>query len=60
MVVEVMILPRFARRLQILAAQEGRTVDAVAARLLARALVSDPRERRRLVEFDLRDAGVQR
>ena len=59
LVVEVTILPRFARRLQILAAQEGRTVDAVAARLLACALIPDPEERRRLVELDLRDARVQ-
>jgi hypothetical protein len=58
LVVEVTILPRFARRLRIMAAQEGRTVDAVAARLLACALMPDPIERRRVVKFDLRDAGV--
>jgi hypothetical protein len=58
MVVEVTILPRFARRVRILAAQEGRTASAVAARLIACAVIPDPKERRRLVELDLRDAGA--
>jgi hypothetical protein len=59
LVVEVTILPRFARRLRILAAQEGRTADAVAARLIACAVIPDPSERRRLARLDLRDAGVK-
>jgi hypothetical protein len=60
LVVRATLLPRFARRLRVLAAQEGRTTDAVAARLLACALVPDPVERKRLAKFDLRDAGVKR
>ncbi|MCH8084135.1 MAG: hypothetical protein IH885_07850 [Myxococcales bacterium] len=60
LVVGVTLLPRFARRLRILAIQEGRTPEAVAARLLAHALVTDRLERRRMVRADLRDAGVER
>ena len=59
LVVSATLLPRFARRLRILAAQEQRTPDAVAARLLACAVVPDAMERRRLAKLDLRDAGVR-
>ncbi len=51
--------PRLTRWLRIIAAKQGRAPEAVAARLLARALVPDHFERRRLVRADLRDAGVE-
>ena len=60
LVVGVTLLPRFARRLRILSTQEGRTPEAVAARLLAHALVTDRFERRRMIRADLRDAGIER
>jgi hypothetical protein len=59
LVVGVTLLPRFARRLRLIAIQKGRTPEAVAAHLLAHALVSNRFERRRLVRLDLRDAGVE-
>lgn len=59
LVVDVTLLPRFARRLKIVATQENHTPEATAARLLAFALVPNPAERRRMVRLDLRDAGVQ-
>ena len=56
----VVLPPRLARRLRILANQEHREPEALAARLLARTLVPDRFERRRMVRADLRDAGIER
>ena len=56
----VVLPPRIARRLRILANQEHREPEALAARLLARTLVPDRFERRRMVRADLRDAGIER
>ena len=52
--------PRLARRPRTQASAAQRTPSALAATLLARALVPDLRERRRLVRRDLYDALGER
>ena len=53
--------PRLGRRLKCMAHSEGRSVERMASLILARGLVPDARERRRLVGLDLDDAlGVDR
>ena len=58
--ITVTLPPRFARRLRCVAAGSGITAERAAFGLLTRALVPDARDRRRLVERDLTDAGVRR
>ena len=45
--------PRLGRRLKCMAHGEGRSVERMASLILARGLVPDARERRRIVELDL-------
>jgi plasmid stability protein len=52
--------PWLARRLRIRAINEGRSVERTAALILARALVPNAGERRRLMQRDLWELGMGR
>jgi len=54
---EIVLGPRFARRLRIKAQEAGRSPQGIAAILLAAALVPDAANRARLIHRELREAG---